>query len=568
MNKEEVRAAIIESKILIDLSENEIPVQKTGLEFKFTGSCFVEGINLKIQVLFDYHFPLHKPKYLVLNKKDIGFIPHIDKDGSICYTHDENLVLDINNPVGIISETFALAVETVRAGIKKENSIDFINEFEAYWRYLPDSIAIFANIIPGENVETIKIGKTNDKTFLAVSDTEDCVNSIMRFMNTKDLPTLLNGLYIPLLKNHDLVPPNYETGLTIEVIKAFIFDNITDKNEKKILDFVKAKTRMDHFVILSLPQPNGNYAFFGIKLNNINYEAHPFLGNNTKATIKPLTLTRLDKEYMLKRGGNGIHYQEKKVLIIGAGSVGGYISDELIKSSIINLDIVDSDMLAFENCYRHVCGRRGVGTKKATALKNFLEDIYPHCKIEAYTDLIENLIQKAKIDFENYNAVIIATGNATINTYLMKLISDEKIDVPVLFSWLDPYGIGGHCLVTNITEKGCYQCLYTNSSSNKASFTAEKQPKAFLKSVSGCGSVYSPYSSMDARETAILTVRKLMNIFNGEEKANAIYSWKGDSKQFIDEGFILSNRYKQNETALEEKKTLFYDPKCNCCGKK
>lgn len=567
MNKKEIETALIESKILTDLIENEIPAPKTGLEFKFTGTCFIEGIELKIQASFDHFFPLHKPKYFLLNREAIDLIPHIDTDGSICYTHDENLVLDIDNPVGIISETFALAAETVGAGIRKDNTIDFINEFEAYWNYLPEAIGIFANILASEDVEIIKIGKA-DKTLFAVTDSEECINSIMRFINAKELPTLSNGLYIPLLKNDTIIPPSYNTGLNIECIKGLIFDNVSDKNKRKVLDIVKAKNRIDQFVILSLPQPNGNYAFFGIKLSNINYAEHPFLENKNKVTIKPLTLSRLDKEYMLTRGGNGINFQNKRVLIIGSGSVGGYVSDEFIKSSIIKLDIVDSDLLALENCYRHVCGRRDVGKKKVIALKNFLENTYPYCQIEPHPELIETLLQKKKIDFTNYDAIVVATGNATINNYLMKLITDAEIRVPIVFSWLDPYGIGGHCLISNISQKGCYQCLYTGSSTNKASFAADKQPKTFLKSVSGCGSVYSPYSSMDARETAILTVRKVLSIFNGQESENSIYSWKGDTKQFIEEGFKLSNRYFQNEAELKENKTLFYDAKCDCCGKK
>lgn len=567
MNKVEIEAALIESNILTDLVENDIPAQKIGLEFKFTGNCIIEELDIKIQVFFDHHFPLHKPKYFLLNKEDIDFIPHIDNDSSICYTHDENLVLDINNPVGIISETFALTVETIGAGIRKENTIDFINEWEAYWRDLPNSISIFANIIPSENVETIKIGKAKDETFFAVTDNEECVNSIGTFMNTQDSTTLYNALYIPLLPNNSLIPPNYKTGLTIELIKELIFNNVTEKNKKKIFDLVKAKPRNEHYIILSLPQPNGNFAFFGIKLCSINNAEHPFLDNKNKVTIKPLTLTRLDKAYMLTRGGNGINFQDKKVLVIGAGSVGSYICDELIKSSIIKLDLVDNDQLGIENCYRHLCGRRGVGTKKVIAIKTFLENTYPYCQIESYPNLIENLIQKNKIDFKNYGAVVIATGNATINTYLMKLIIHAKIKIPVIFSWLDPYGIGGHCLVTNISDKGCYQCLYNNSTSNKASFASDQQPRTFLKSISGCGSVYSPYSSMDARETAILTVRKIMDIFKGEEKENAIYSWKGDSKQFQEEGYLLSNRYLQNDAELKEKKTLFYDPNCSYCGK-
>ena len=69
-----------------------------------------------------------------------------------------------------------------------------------------------------------------------------------------------------------------------------------------------------------------------------------------------------------------------------------------------------------------------------------------------------------KINFNNYDAVVVATGNATVNQFLMRFFKKTIPGKPVLFSWLDPYGIGGHCLVSNISENGCYQCFYTNES--------------------------------------------------------------------------------------------------------
>ncbi len=161
----------------------------------------------------------------------------------------------------------------------------------------------------------------------------------------------------------------------------------------------------------------------------------------------PYKVKRVDPEFMLMRGGNGNSFTDKKVLVIGGGSVGNAISEELIKAAVINVDVVDKETLEVDNCYRHNCGFKYVHKKKAEAIKEKLSSYYPHSKVTAFSISIENAISKKRINFKSYDAVIVATGNATVNQFLMQFYKKEIRGKPVLFSWLDPYGIGGHCLI-------------------------------------------------------------------------------------------------------------------------
>lgn len=569
MDKTAVRELLAQNNILTELTEEVYPaLQKKGLDFGFSGTCIVEGFTLKILAGFSHHFPNHKPIYFLLNPDDVDYIPHVETDGAICYTHDENLVMDIDNPAGIIKDTFSLVIKTLSEGIRKENQNDFLNEFEAYWNRLSNTVTIFTNIEIKDSVEVIKIGN-DKKQFFAVSDSQERINSIKRFIHSEGSPPLSNGVYIPLEKGVNVSAPHPKTELTIEFIKELINKNISPANEKKLTAILKSKTKGEDFLIISFPQPNCNYAIFGVHIKGINHSTHPFITAGPGICIKPLSVNRLDKEYMLARGGNGISFADKKVLLIGGGAVGGYIAEELIKSSIVKVDIVDSDKLGIENCYRHTCGFAYLNKNKAEALKLKLEQYYPHSEINAYPNSIESLIAKRKIDFNKYDAIVVATGNATINMYLTNHFRQIKLKSPVLFSWLDPYGIGGHCLIMYAQAKGCYNCLYANNSlHNKGSFADAEQPKTFLKSISGCGSVYSPYSSLDAVQTALLTVRRIIFLFGEKETDNVIYSWKGNPKYFINEGFKLSKRYAQSEDELENNKSKFYDPTCTACGDK
>jgi len=572
MDKVLIKELITQTAILNNLSEDLSPaLEKKGLDFGLAGDLSIDGISLKIRVGFDVHFPRHRPIYFLVNHADIEYMPHIEYDGAICYAHDENLVMDENNPKGIIEETFALAKKTLEDGIRKKNTDDFLNEYEAYWNRAQDVTAIFTNVEIKQSVEVIKIGKhkrdDEGNNLFAVSDSQERINSITRFVHAENCPPLQNGFYIPLEKGAIVPLPRPKSQISLDFVRDLIFKNISPANKKKFTGILEKKTRLEDFLIISFPKPNGNDAIIGIRIAGINYAKHPLLYPANKVKIKPLSVSRLDKEYMLTRGGNGLNFSDKKVLLIGGGSVGGYIADELVKSTILNVDIVDSEDLEAENCYRHICGFGYLNDNKAKALKHKLEQFYPHSVIGVLPDTIENLIEKKKINLNSYDAIIVATGNATINLHLMRYVREIKCKVPVLFSWLDPYGIGGHCLITNITDKGCYSCLYSNDAlHNNASFASAKQAKPFLKTISGCASGYSPYSSLDANQTALLAVRKLVSLFSGKESQNAIYSWKGDPDLFMSEGFFVSERFNQTVEQLEANKSLFHSPKCEVCG--
>jgi tRNA A37 threonylcarbamoyladenosine dehydratase len=66
---------------------------------------------------------------------------------------------------------------------------------------------------------------------------------------------------------------------------------------------------------------------------------------------------RLDPSFLLGRGGGNTGLRQKKVLIVGCGSLGGRIAVELSRTGVSSLTLVDRDMLSPENTYRHVLGR-------------------------------------------------------------------------------------------------------------------------------------------------------------------------------------------------------------------
>lgn len=568
MDRVQVHQLLLNIGTFEKVTESSSPVLKgKNLDSGFLVDDIINGIPIEIIIGFEDSFPLSPPVFFIKNYDDFKYIPHVEPDGKICYTHEDYLFLDRNKPGQIITETYELVKSIIVKGLNGENLIDFVNEFESYWNRIKGHESILCNIEVRTEPCILKIG-VKEKFVIAVSDNNDNLQSIARFINLKDSGvTYKNGLFIPLNPTELFLPPRYNDHIDINFIKRILENNTSSAIQNQIQKLLP-KSSASGYIIFSFLQPNGNEALFGVRFSKSNAAESPLIVKDYSGKVIPVELQRLDQGYLYRRGGTGENVSKKKGLIVGCGSVGGFIIEELVRNGFMNLTIVDPDILTPENCYRHLLGFTAINKNKALAIKEKIEHYFPHSNIEPLQEKIEELVDKKRIDFNSYDFIVVATGNVTINCYLNDLFYKNFPGKPVIFVWNEPYGIGGHCIITNISNCGCYRCLYGEDNSfNSASFADRYQPKPFLKSISGCGSVYTPYGALDSMRTCVLTVTKIIDTLKGKELTNAIFSWKGTGETFLDEGFKLSPRFYMSDTDLEMNKSNFLYSECPTCAK-
>lgn len=76
--------------------------------------------------------------------------------------------------------------------------------------------------------------------------------------------------------------------------------------------------------------------------------------------------------------------QATKVLIFGLGGVDSWCAECLVRSSVRNITIVDSDRVCVTNCNRQLMATaKTIGEVKVEALRNRLLDINPDAEITA-----------------------------------------------------------------------------------------------------------------------------------------------------------------------------------------
>lgn len=96
--------------------------------------------------------------------------------------------------------------------------------------------------------------------------------------------------------------------------------------------------------------------------------------------------------------------QEKTVLIIGIGGVGGYALESLARSGVGTIIIVDFDIIEETNINRQILALNStIGYKKVDISEKRIKDINPSCRIIKYDKYfdrsIKDYILDNKIDF-------------------------------------------------------------------------------------------------------------------------------------------------------------------------
>ena len=144
--------------------------------------------------------------------------------------------------------------------------------------------------------------------------------------------------------------------------------------------------------------------------------------------MTPLVLGRCDKEYLLPRGGANSQLREKQVALIGCGSVGGFLALELTRAGVLNLTLVDQDAISPDNTFRHVLGKDAWLQPKAEGIKNEIERKYPYVEIEAIADRAERALAMGALKPRDYDLIIIATGDDTVNLHLNEVLRTFNIN--------------------------------------------------------------------------------------------------------------------------------------------
>lgn len=531
------------------------------------GTIEIDSQEVSISLQFPSNFPRVLPLVFIKPWDALGFIPHVNPDGIVCFLDTEGIILNQDEPSAIVIDAVERAIQVLKDGLAKRNQQDFVEEFEAIWSWLTDYVGIFSLIEPSNNVMEVVTAFDYKSGRYFLAESEQKLRNYFNSMGNWRL-SVEKALYIPMRENTLLIPPRPDKVVwDAEEVRQMILPNVSNQHLKQINKRLSGSNVK--YIVARLPRFSEGDNLFGFKFEGFE-SPHPLLDGGKARSIKPLRLHRQNRSYLVKRGGGTDMLSETRALLVGCGAIGGHLAFELARAGISNITLVDPDKLTPDNTFRHTLGMRYWGQQKTTAIKQELESNFPQMKVRSFPRQIEHLLRERRLELKDFDIVVLATGNPTIELYINEIIHRQALAPVVLVTWLEPLGIGGHVLLCNNTpDGGCLECVYTQSSGenklvNRAAFAAEGQ--SFGKALSGCGSLHTPYGSVDAIRTVSMAVKLAIDALLGREMGNPLISWKGSSEVFLTEGFLLSTRFDTPDNELFQQRYAYKTSMCPVCG--
>lgn len=534
------------------------------------GKIDLGGSDVTLRVGLCARFPLVLPQIFVVPPEAAGTIPHVEHDGRICYRPSEGLLINYRAPLQVLEEAIEAAVETLASGISGENWLDFVDEIEAYWRQLADGRRLPSYVEPNDKLRRIDVAETTRGKRTFVADSSEEVQAFWNGGRLRPLP-LRAAHYVPLeaIAPEECFSPRHFESL--KWTRSFVLKHLSKENRSE-LERLGKKDFKRALIILGVPRMKGGRGLIALDYQEVT-GGSPLCHGVPRQPVRYVALERRDRRVITARAEGALDMSGKRVALVGCGAVGGYLAFQMARAGIGHLTLIDPDKHMAQNTLRHVLGNSAIGLPKVDALKQEITAKVPYVEIDIHRKCIEKALQDRHLDLGKFDLLVYAAGDPTVGLYVNEQLHRAAAGPSLLFTWLEPYGIGGHALLSNTRRaeaRGCFGCLFDSPIDgeprrNRADFAAPDQH--FAKDVSGCASMYTPYADLDGERTADLASRLALDFLRGRALGHPLRSWKGDSEAFLASGFRTSARYELDEKTLHERRFDYAREACTVCGR-
>ena len=201
--------------------------------------------------------------------------------------------------------------------------------------------------------------------------------------------------------------------------------------------------------------------------------------------------------------------EERRVLVIGLGTIGAPIAIELSRAGVGTLDLVDCERFEFGNTPRHPLGLEYLGLPKTVAVSTACRRANPYCLTEVALMRLGDPFWKGESSLEQLapkllaaDLVIEATGSHQVAQVLSRLAAEAQ--VPMISAWMTDGFYGGE-VVRIGPGTMCWTCFATAHRGGEI-LRAEAGPGSEVV-VQGCAHPTTIGAGFDALEIAANATR-------------------------------------------------------------
>jgi molybdopterin/thiamine biosynthesis adenylyltransferase len=433
------------------------------------------------------------------NKFKPFHFPHLDASWSLCY-HDDSKIFDRYNPEGMVN--FCIGnTQNVLDETKKDDMTEILKEFPRYWD--AHGARYYSFLTPNDTIAYMqKFWILSPNICFKMVDIPNKEVPIFRLTDTPSIADIEWPLekYSAFMTWISKVSPETENE-----IRRYIKTMISKKHSK--IMFIIYFEDINLYLGLTIEYINSNY---NLKVRaNLRQETVDSIFNG-KHIFHRFTVDNYNAEKIIKSNvsPNSLTLINKKILLVGVGTIGSNLSNFLVKNGAgigeeALFTIIDDDEYEPYNYSRHFLGIKYSGCNKTMALKIELEYAFPFTKIDAIEKPIQNM------DISYYDIIIDSTGEEAVTQWLNEKIKTNNLCNLFISAWIHGQGVAAQCFVQPNNNKACHECL-------------KKSEHYYLEDLStlplrdSCNSIYIPFPITASMYAVLLVIHALNKWLGGQ----------------------------------------------------
>lgn len=370
---------------------------------------------------------------------------------------------------------------------------------------------------------------SNIKMLTGISDYQELISQSERLNNLIEKNEVIKGYWWDIENE----PINFKT---LDEFIILIGGGEYEKGMNRIFQTMQEKFKMlsnEIFIGLRYYNRRGEkewqfFRFVKLESNNL-----PIVGNNDKNHIRELMdnyqieAIRSEPFYdgQFHKRNNILANREKlinnKINIIGCGSLGSEVADNIAKAGVGEINLIDKEVIKASNVIRHIAPIQFVGYPKTSAVGYLITSHNPFNDVKL-TDVDITLRNVNSYLLENSISISSIADDSVESLLNEQAVINNKI---IFYSRVLRGGKAGRIFRAIPGIDACFNCLLMYKSENNRIFKNIPEDKNLPTLMNECNNPIRPASASEIKLIASLTSKVIINYLQNETNSFNHWIW-------------------------------------------
>lgn len=538
------------------------------------------GIDRQLDIILPSGFPNVPPRCQVTPDPYLKW-PHADPGGKLClwvepeapvWGSPEGLMVDALNQLSRV-------LQLVCAGSDEDaRNAEFAREWTSYWRKPSDPLnllratVILTSMPKPATVELhttrVKIPSIDDRSDNTFVVADPDAGTVSGWVHNLGLPASDSDAYAAAFIRLKEAPRTAGAPESAEALASFI-ESLAEEPvaARDLVDRLLNDTDDRHVWVIF---EHDARALAGLLLSpKFGAKKPPGRRHRRAQTLKRPRIGTKFSVVRAERGdaawvhGRGFEPEVqalsgKHVVLVGLGSLGGFVAENLALSGVGRLTLIDPGILETANIGRHALGAQCVGKNKANALASKLRSEYPHLIINSVDRSLFQLPRETITVFDEADLVLSTTADPSVEQFLAAAHADSMFS-RLQIAWTEPFALAGHSALA--AGPACdLAMLFKDGDCIDAAIDWHDEVEYKLP---GCGASHIPGSGNRVRMIAAMIVEHAIDALIEQDPISEHRIWTAEPETIKEHGGELLRPGRTGEAILRrmsiDERTLAQD---------